>query len=333
MAKYLVSGFLSRQCNPQKNSRDVMVSWLLAEALRDMGHEVEHRNPTMGEDYEEFDQVFLGLAALHSVGCNRSYGWLAAYLKAYDKVTLYIDDVDTAKVLSGVRVIANDPYKLTKEFYKYRLEYELASQPQWHDWLMQGVLMLRDNAWPRVIVPMFPWGDVSKYQSQLPNATELIPLDLSSYVPEYVGPDEWSPEPERQWVTEMEDSNRWFQQQRPIYGLKRFGKGFEKRPTDEGLTLEYARSWGVIDQGLDNAFFHSRLVYAAQAQTLFITQWQNVQPLGDAYALLPDAAAGLSLDDRVAWAQAQRSALEAWTHDKDTVKAQLSELLQVKADA
>jgi hypothetical protein len=310
-----------------------MVSWLLAEALRDMGHEVEHRNPTMTEDYEEFDHIFLGLAARHSVGCNRSYGWLAAYLKAYDKITLYIDDVDTAKVLSGIRVIANDPWKLTKPFYKYRLEYELASQKEWHDWLMQGVLMLRDNAWPRVIVPMFPWGDITKYQSQLPNATQLIPLDLSSYVPQYVGEDEWSPEPIRQWVTEMDDSNRWFQQQRPIYDLKRFGKGFEKRPTDAGLALEYAQSWGVIEQGLDNAFFHSRLVYAAHARTLFITKWQNVQPLGEAYALLPDTAAGLSLDDRIIWANAQRATLANWTHSKDMVKDQLSGLLNTKVDA
>jgi hypothetical protein len=198
---------------------------------------------------------------------------------------------------------------------------------------MQGVLMLRDNAWPRVIVPMFPWGDITKYQSQLPNATELVPLDLSSYVPQYVGEDDWSPEPIRQWVTEMEDSNRWFQQQRPIYELKRFGKGFEKRPTDAGLALEYAQSWGVIEQGLDNAFFHSRLVYAAQARTLFITRWQNVQQLGESYALLPDAAAGLSLDDRIAWADAQRVSLELWTHDKADVKDQLSGLLNTKVDA
>jgi hypothetical protein len=287
----------------------------------------------MTEDYEEFDHIFLGLAALHSVGCNRSYGWLAAYLKAYDKITLYVDDVDTAKVLSGIRVIANDPWKLTKPFYKYRLEYELASQTQWHDWLMQGVMMLRDNAWPRVIVPLFPWGDASKFQSQLPNATEIIPIDFSSYVPEYVGEDEWSPEPERQWVTEMQDDDRWFQQQRPIYGLKRFGNGFEKRPDDHGLALEYAKNWGVIDKGLDNGFFHSRLVYAAQARTLFITKWQNVQSLGDAYALLPDTAAGLTLDDRVAWAEAQRTTLDLFTWKRDTVKDQLSSLLDAKVDA
>ena len=332
MAKYLVTGFVSRQANPNKNKRDVMVSWLLAEALRDMGHEVEHRNPTINEDYSEFDHVFLGLAALHSVGCNRSYGWLAAYQKAYDKVTLYVDDVDTAKVLSGIRVIANDPWKLTKPFYNYRLEYAQAVQPEWHDWLMNGVMMLRDNAWPRVIVPLFPWGDATKFQSQLPNATEIIPVDFSSYVPDYTKHVKLE-EPERLWITEMPDEDRWFQQQRAIYGLKRFGKGFDRRPDDEGLVLEYDKHWGVIEKGLDNGFFHSRLVYAAQAHTLFITKWQNVQALGQAYALLPDAAAGLSLENRTAWVDAQREALNASTWSRDTVKDQLSSIINIKVDA
>lgn len=324
--KILVSGNLSRQCNPQKNKRDVMISWMLAEALRDMGHEVEHRNPTITEDYAEFDHVFLGLAALHSVGCNRSYGFLAAYIKAHSKVTLYIDDVDTSKVLSGIRVIGNDPHKLTKEFYRYRLEYALASQPEWHDWLMQGVVMLRDNAWPKVIVPMFPWGDVSKYQSQLPNATELVPVDFSSYVPEYVDSSDWVDKPNRQWVHEYTDRDRWFDTVRYIYPLVQYGKDHGKRPDDHGLALTYAQNWGVIERGLDNGFFHSRLVYAAQARTLMITRWQNVQALGDAYGLLADTAAGFTEEQRVEWADAQAEAFAVVTWDQAQVKDTLTSL-------
>lgn len=333
MSKILVTGMVSRQANPSKNKRDVMVSWMLAEALRDMGHEVEHRNPRIAEDYTEFDHVFLGLAALHSVGCNRSYGWLSAYIKAYDKVTLYIDDVDTSKVLSGIRVIANDPKKLTKEFYKYRLEYELASQPEWHDWLMQGVYMLRDNAWPKVIVPMFPWGDVTKYNSQLPNATELVPVDFTSYVPKYVGEDEWSPEPKRQWVHEYHGRDRWFDTVRYIYPLVQYGKDHGKRPDDHGLCLDYAQNWGVIERGLDNGFFHSRIIYAAHARTLMITRWQNVERLGDAYGVLADTAAGFTEEQRINWAVAQHDTLFNSTWDREQVKDTLTSLTKEAANA
>ena len=333
MGKILVSGFLSRQCNPSKNRRDVMVSWMLAEALRDMGHDVEHRNPTLTEDYEEFDQVYLGLAALHSVGCNRSYGWLAAYLKAQGKVTLYVDDPDTAKVLSGIRVIKNDPWKLTKPFYKYRLEYKLASEPAWHDWLMQGVEQLHDYAWPTVIVPLFPWGDPSKMQSQLPNAEAIVPIDFSSYVPEYVGEDEWSPEPDKLWVTEASRDNKWFIQQRPVLPTLHFCRGETKRPDDKALVETYAKSWGVLDPGLDNGFFNSRMIYAAQARTLYVTRWQNVQSLGNPYSILADRAAELTEDERIEWATAQSAALRGALWSRDDVKNQLQILAQDKVSA
>lgn len=326
MGKMLVTGMVSRQANPAKNKRDVMVSWMLAEALRDMGHEVEHRNPTMTEDYEDFDHVFLGLAALHSIGCNRSYGWLAAYIKnvGKGKVTLYVDDPDTAKVLSGIRVMHSDPKKLIKPYYVYRLEYEMASQPEWHSWLMSGVEMLHDYAWPEVLVPMFPWGDPTKMQSQLPNASAIVPIDLSSYVPDY------TPEPveerKRLWVTETGHGNKWFMQQRPVLEVRTFAKGFEKRPEDSALVDAYGESWGVLDPGLDNGFFNSRIVYAAQARSLYVTRWQNVQQLGDAYSLLADTAAGFDEPTRDAWADAQRDALQVLA-PREAVKDTLSSLL------
>lgn len=329
MGKMLVSGNLSRQCNPKKNKRDLMVSWLLAEALRDMGHEVEHRNPTMTEDYEEFDHIFLGLAAMHSIGCNRSYGFLAAYLKNAHKgkVTLYVDDPDTAKVLSGIRVMKNDPKKLIKPYYVYRLEYELASQPEWHAWLMQGIDLLHDYAWPTVIVPMFPWGDPTKMHSQLPNASRVVPVDVTSYVPEYAGEDEWDPEPGRVWLTEAAPENKWLGQQRPVLDVVHFGRGYTKRPDDEALVETYAKSWGVLDPGLDNGFFNSRMVYAAQARTLYVTKWQNVQQLGDAYALLADTAAGFDIETRIAWATAQRDTLGQTATSQEAVKDTLLDVI------
>ncbi len=329
MSKYLVSGMVSRQANPAKNKRDVMVSWLLAEALRDMGHEVEHRNPTMLEDYEEFDHIFLGLAALHSIGCNRSYGWLAAYLKNVHKgkVTLYLDDPDTAKVLSGIRVMKNDPKKLIKPYYVYRLEYDLASQPEWHSWLMQGVDILHDNAWPDVIVPMFPWGDPEKYRSSLPNASGIIPIDFSKYVPDYTR-DEWHQDPpSRVWMTEAAPENKWMQQQRPVLDVVHFGKNYTKRPDDNALVDHYASSWGVLDPGLDNGFFNSRMVYAAQASSLYVTRWQNVQQLGNPYSVLADAAAGFDHDTRAAWIVAQREELLQATWDRDAAKDTIAGLL------
>lgn len=335
MGKMLVTGCLSRQANPKKNRRDVMVSWLLAEALRDMGHEVEHRNPSLLETFEEFDHVFVGMAALHSLGCNRSYGVLAAILRCYPegKVTLYIDDADMPKIMTGIRVMKNDPKKLIKPFYEYRLEYKTASKPEYHDWLMHGVNMLADYAWPKTLIPLFPWGDVNKYRSVLPNATDLQGIDLSRYVPKYINQADFPETREPVWVTEMPESNRWYQQQRPVFNVHRYGKGADKRPEDEGLARRYAEAWGVLDPGLDNGFFYSRLIYAAQARSLYVTRWQDHQALGDAYSLLADTAVGFDLKLRNEWAEAQAESLNAMTWSKAQAKDTLSSVINSKVDA
>lgn len=332
MGRYLVTGLVSRHANPRKNKRDVLVSWLLAEALRDLGHEVEHRNPTIGESYEEFDHVFLGLAALHSVGANRTYGWLAAYLKTFadGRVTFFVDDTDTAKVLSGLRVMNSDPAKLVKPYYVYRLEYQTAVQPAVHEWLTQGVSNLHDYAWPRVIVPLFPWGDVEHFKRRLPNATDVVGIDFSAYVPFYARDCVAETAVERQWVAEVGRRNDWLDTVRPVFPVIRLGKDYSKRPEDEGLVHLYENSWGVLDRGPDHGFFNSRPLYAAQAQTLYVTKWQNMRTLGDAYGILADRAAEFTPAEREQWTLFQAESLFAQTHSREHVKDVLSSLLADK---
>jgi hypothetical protein len=116
-------------------------------------------------------------------------------------------------------------------------------------------------------------------------------------------------------------------QQRPVLAVKTFAKGFEKRPEDKALVEHYAANWGVLDPGLDNGFFNSRIIYAAQARSLYITRWQNVQRLGNAYSLLADTAAGFDTDTRVAYAAAQSEALNASISSAEAVKDTLSGLV------
>lgn len=333
MGKFLVTGGLSRQCNPDKNKRDVMVSWLLAQALRSMGHEVEHRNPGLTEDYAEFDKVFIGMSALHSLGCNRSYGMLAAYLRTYgdNRAVLYLDDVETAKIISGLRVMKNDPGRLCKPFYTYRKEYDVASDPAVHGWLMEGVKLLHDYAWPTTLIPVFPWGDARQAASSIHNITDPVAIDLSPYVPDYTPTDEV--ERSRRWSTECKPDDKWLKQQRPVFAVDHYCKGELKRPDDKALVHKYAQTWGVLDPGLEHGWFRSRLPYAVQAGALYVTKWQNIQPLGNAFALLPDHAAGMEDDVRENWANAQRDAFNAAVWTNKQVKEVLNNVLEKKAVA
>jgi len=327
VTKVLVTGFTSRQCNPAKNKRDVMVSWLIAEVCRDLGYEVEHRNPTLEESYDDFDHVFWGMAPVHGLGSNRTYGALSCFLKTYPqgKISFYQDDHDNAKVANGIRTQRTEPARLTKRFFDYKLEYDLANTPEWKAFLQQGIEILDEYAWPTTIIPAFEWADLSRLTVKCPNLTDPVGVDFTAYLPEFEV--ETPEERERQWVVELTD-NRWFTQQRIGWFAHAYGKGYDKRPEDEGLVREYARSWGVLNRGQDFGWWNSRIGYAARTGALYVTRWQNVETLGDAYALLPDVAETLTTDERNDWAQAQADALSKATSSRETVREQIRKLVE-----
>lgn len=327
MTKVLVTGFTSRQCNPAKNKRDVMVSWLIAEVCRDLGYEVEHRNPTIEESYDEFDHVFWGMAPLHGLGSNRSYGALSCYLKTYPegKITFYQDDHDNAKVMNGIRTVFNDPARLTKRFFDYKLEYDLANTPEWKQFLAQGVEILNNYAWPTTIIPAFEWAELDRLTKSCPNLTDPLGIDFTAYLPEYDV--EIPEERDQMWVVEVTDE-KWFARQRIQWFPQRYGKGYDKRPEDEAVVRQYAQSWGVINRGQDYGWWNSRIGYAAQTKAIYVTKWQNVETLGDAYALMPDAAETLTPELRNDWANAQADALSKGISSRETVRDQIRKLVE-----
>lgn len=331
MKRVLVTGMNSRACSPNKNRRDVMVSWLIAEVCRDLGYHVEHRNPTIAESYEQFDHVFLSLAPLHSLGSNRVYGALSAFLRCLpeQKMTIVLDDPKTANIQNGISTVYNDPRRLVKSFFNYKLEYDLANTPEWSSYLMQGVEFLHDYAWPTTLIPAFPWADTEKLLKPVPNVVNSVTFDPTFYLPAYANEafhaGVW-PEntPRVQWVTETSDE-KWLEQQRIEFPLVRYGKGFDKRPDDMGLVMSYAESWGVLDRGEDHGWWTSRLGYAVAAGVVYCTKWQNVETLGEPFWELPDAVERMSLEEREELVEAQAVALlehaSPREHVRDTIHA------------
>lgn len=304
-----------------------MVSWLIAEVCRDLGYEVEHRNPLVEEDYKEFDHVFLGMAPLHGLGSNRTYGALSCYLKTYadGRVSFYQDDNDNAKVANGIKTVYSDPDRLTKPFFNYKLQYDLANTPEWREWLTRGVELLHEYAWPTTILPAFSWADLPRLTKACPNLIDPVGIDFSAYLPKWDLP--VADDRKQQWVSEVTDE-KWFAQQRTSWSSQRYGKHYDKRPSDETLYRDYTESWGVLDRGHDHGWWTSRIGYAAAAHSLYFTKWQNVETLGEAYTLLPDAAEELPQNLRFDWAHAQHVSFAANTATSETVRDQIRKLVE-----
>lgn len=334
--RVLVTGATSRQANPDASNvgkKEVAFAWLLAEALRTNGYEVEHRNPSVVEDLSDFDHVFVGLAPLHGLGSNRAYGVLAAALRTWGsgKLSFFVDDPDVGKVTGGLRTMATEPQRLVKPFFAYKLEYEVASQPQMAEWLQAGVKMLHEQEWPRLIVPAHQWFQGSDLLAKkVPQAAgRITTLDLTAFLPVIEPREDAAEEPHvRRWVCEAAPDNKWLRQQQPIIDVYRIGKDGEKKLPDTHLVNMYRKSWGVLQPPVEPpGWWNSRLGYARQALVPYVTRWQDVQALGDAYTVLPHTVAELDFDGRAALIQEQAEAFDHAIPSQELCHSYLAEIV------
>jgi len=327
--KVLVTGMSSRQANPQASKRDVTFAHLLATALREAGHEVEHRDPRIEEALTDFSHIFVGLGPLHGLGTNRMYGALSAILRAWgeSKLTLFIDDVDAGKIVSGIKTISSKPERFTKPFYAYKQEHALANTSPWREWLLSGVRLLEKSAWPRLLLPAFEWADQTQQLRKVEAAAgRTVTVDLTSYLPEFK-PSASEPEERlKRWTVEALTASRWLEQQRLTWPVDVYNRE-NKRPHDEQLVEQYRRCGGVLELPNEPGWWTSRIGYAAQAGAIYCTAWQNVQELGEPYTLLPDTIEAGSDDERRDLAQAQQAALTAAAPTRDSVKNKLNNLM------
>jgi hypothetical protein len=338
--KVLVTGATSRQANPDAsdvNKKEVAFAWLLAETMRDLGWDVEHRNPTVLESYDEFDHVFVGLAPLHGIGSNRAYGVLAASLRLWGsgRLSFFVDDPDVGKVTGGLRTMVTNPNNLTKPWFSYKLEYEVANQPEYAEWLRAGVRMLHEQQWPRLIVPAHPWFQGRDLiAKKVPQAAHAIwTLDLTAFLP-VIEDEVTTDEGYYQWVCEAEADDKWLRQQQTMISTYRISnsKKDEARSSapmsDKRLVNLYRKSWGVLQPPIVPAgWWNSRIGYARQARVPYVTKWQDVQALGDAYMVLPHTVAQLDRDGRDALVQAQAETFDTVIPSKELAQSHLRDIV------
>jgi len=338
--KLLVTGSTSRQCSAEDRvvKKDVSIAYLMAEALRSKGHDVEHRDPDILEDLSGFDHVFVGLGPLHGLGTNRAYGALACVLRTIgdERLSLYTDDPDFGKVVSGLKTMRDGKWRLTKPFFAYKKQHDIAEKPEYSSWLNSGVDLLADYAWPNLIVPWHSWATQTAEQGfgkMVPQAAgRIVGVDFTSWLPEYPrDPEKSIPPIETQWVTESKPGERWLEQQRREFPTRYLAKGYEKRPYDDKLVELYRTSWGVLESPVKpTGYWTSRIGYASQAMTPYVTRWQDVAALGSSYTVLADVISELGPDERDDIADQQHQALNNSITSKEDVASQLENCVNQK---
>lgn len=294
--KVLVTGATSRHCNPAASLKDVSFAHLVAQALRAGGHEVEHRNPSITEDLSGFDRVIVGVSPLHALGSNRAYGCISALMRTWStgQLIMMIDDWDTGKIFSGVKTMCENPNRLTKPFFAYKLEYDVAQQPEWKTFLNDGVRVLKDSPWPPVIVPQHCWASTPRIVGAGTQLPWVIGIDPTSLIlGEYETPNIAQPRDDV-WAVEGSHRNLWLDSQRPFLRLpvERHGSGGLPRfAKDEDRMKRYAGVRGVIAPPVCSGnWWTPRPWLASRCGALVLTDWQSVRALGHSWTLTAEQA-------------------------------------------
>lgn len=241
--KILITGFTQRMVNSLRLRYDYLTSvYILANALRESKHEVDHRAVKFGEDLSSYDLALVGIGPPKSLTARHVHEACWAALKAR-RVVLYCDDWSIA-VAGGNMMSA------------------LRCMPQWSEYMkfneaekeivVAGLSKILAGDYP-MLAPMFPWGDHTKLiKNNLDNLrvyawdpTPLVKIDEITPVEKRIV----YQERKQQWVyATLQDHNDWLKTMNPQWPVCRLGAksaGDIYYPEAEVLK-NYATSWGVL---------------------------------------------------------------------------------------
>lgn len=215
--------------------------YLLVDALRSMGHEVDHRRVTFGEDLSKYDLALVGIGPPKSLTARHVHEacWT---LREAKKSMLYCDDWSIAAAGGNTRSAIRCMPQWSKfmSFDEYQTECVTA-----------GLMHILEGRWP-LLAPMFPWGTHTKLvQNNLDNLP-LYAWDPSPYLEDGA----WqlasklpNTMKEQRWVyATLQEHDKWLDTLNPQWPVERYGSyRAEDKYISESLLLDrYAASWGVL---------------------------------------------------------------------------------------
>lgn len=310
MSNILITGMSSPHTSMSANMRSLSFAGCLSLVLTQQGHAVTQIDPEVmwkKEDLDNYDTVLVGLSPLTSLSANKVYGALnvISILKDSDKLRLFIDAPEPAKITASLRAIIKTPANFTKPFYSNRKGYDVASQVAVKKRLLKVVNDLLTGEWPVTLYPSLPWGSIDKIATQLPDSVgnSLQEINLDSYfIEQPISVDERRDK----WVVEAY-STKWVDStiamlENPTVPMK-WNKGW----TDTQVHSQIAGAMGaIISPYKGGTWWSYRLIQCLNSLTPVATDWKESRLLGEPWSHLASYIESASPEERLALAQGQR---------------------------
>lgn len=323
--RILMSGMSTRTVGSSRLKIDYLnFNPLLKLALEALGHEVDQRKLTYGEDLSGYDAGFLHVSPLDKLVCQNVPEVCYALSEMGPRAIIFCEDWVSTELRSS---------------WNSRLAH-------WDAWLrwkgyqdlppttlhrMSSVLKRvigPDCPWP-VIANFYGWGDATQFFAKNFDTKRVAIIDPSSMalVPEFKLPGE----KQRRWVlATLQKHDAWTDRQGFTWPVVKLGNVREGQPVlqERDVVQLYADSWGVLAPRYEvQGWFRPRfLLAAATGSVLFCDSLEGAR-LGEAYTKSRDSIERASVTEMASLARDQATLLATKVWSRDRLLSELTALL------
>lgn len=329
--KLLLSGFTQRMTNSSRLRYDYLTSvFVLRDALKLLGHDVDHRAVTPGEDLSGYDRALIGIGPTKSFTARFVPGSAWVYNQLPGRVILYCDDWSIEKTGYDFRNTLSRWDKWVKFFTDAGPV--KGQELEGHDDRLADVNMMLEDITrtpvKKLLAPMFPWGDHQLLmKDNLPST--LVPWDPTPLIKTDV-----ITEPafarERRWV--LATLQKKLNLPKGSWPIEQVGNKREGQPyvSESDVLLRYRQSWGVICppyQRAGSGWWRARYQHAADAGCVLWLDPRDKQGTDISYRLSLTDYEKLTDDELTKVTAEQRASFYANTATREKTLQVINEAL------
>lgn len=282
--KILITGMNKQQCteNFYKTSQlKVMPSHLsLIACLRDMGHTVEQRIVTIGEDLSEYDRI---ICYIHNPSGFAGFVYNGLWLiNEYPDCILAFDDWQTDSIYKGLTAL-EDPEKLFRPYVKDGHKHVPDNIEEYEKQLLNGIEIVKSKK-NKMLISAFAGGNLSlliDYPKELMFSFNPNPYHInlsSNFNPLFE---------EKQKVFNFagliqDKTKKWLKAQNiGDWPLKKYGsrKDGQDRVIEPEMVNIYGQQWGILMPGYFHAgsgWWRARPLQVADSGSILIGDWKEM---------------------------------------------------------
>lgn len=305
MKKVLITGTTASHTSVQANLRNMKFTGLLSMSLIHSGVEIELRDVSSSESFEQYDKVIVGLSPFTSLSSNKIYNALDTINRSGDKTVLLMDSPDPHLVYRSMISAVNNPSIMSKDLYSQRRDFqEFINNKKFSESVVSGMNKVLNEKLP-LLVPSVPY--FSHTTDSLRVTTEdLIELNFDSffesdnYHEERKSSKYWLADSRKNiWVEQIKDSVS-----NPVLNFKR-----SHYDSDIDLVDRIIDSFGYLKNNhkYDNPWWSRNIMLTLSCGIPVFSDWRHTSKMGDSWSLLPHTVEEMSNTQRKELSLEQKS--------------------------